>query len=79
MTNQQNIFFKSIFSRSFFAHHFFWIVLFFFSFFAQAQSFTVIRYDKANINLEKEATISNNSSQTAQPTTLEICTGLNYE
>jgi hypothetical protein len=39
----------------------------------------VTRYDKANINLEKEATISNNSSQTAQPTALAICTGLNYE
>jgi hypothetical protein len=39
----------------------------------------VTKYDKANINLEKEATISNNSSQTAQPTTLAVCTGLNYD
>jgi hypothetical protein len=39
----------------------------------------VTQYDKANINLEKEATISNNSSQTAQPTTLAVCTGLNYD
>lgn len=39
----------------------------------------VIRYDKANINLEKEATVSNNSGQTTQPTSLGVCTGLNYE
>ena len=39
----------------------------------------VVRYDKANINLEKEATVSNNSGQTTQPTSLEVCTGLNYE
>lgn len=39
----------------------------------------VIRYDKANINLEKEATVSNNSGQTTQPTSLEVCTGLTYE
>jgi hypothetical protein len=39
----------------------------------------VIRYNKSNINLEKEATISNNSSQTAQPTTLAVCTGLSYD
>ena len=39
----------------------------------------VIRYNKANINLEKEATISNNSSQTAQPITLAVCTGLSYD
>ena len=38
----------------------------------------VIRYNKSNINLEKEATISNNSSQTAQPITLAVCTGLSY-
>lgn len=39
----------------------------------------VVRYDKANINLEKEATNTNNSSQTTQPTTIAICTGLTYE
>jgi len=39
----------------------------------------VVRYDKANINLEKEATKTNNSSQTIQPTTIAICTGLTYE
>lgn len=39
----------------------------------------VVRYDKANINLEKEATNTNNSSQTTQPTTIAVCTGLTYE
>jgi flagellar hook assembly protein FlgD len=39
----------------------------------------VVRYDKANINLEKEATNTNNPSQTTQPTTIAICTGLTYE
>jgi hypothetical protein len=39
----------------------------------------VVRYDKANFNLEKEATVSNNSGQTTQSTSLEACTGLNYE
>ena len=39
----------------------------------------VVRYDKANINLEKKATNTNNPSQTTQPTTIAICTGLTYE
>ena len=39
----------------------------------------VVRYDKANINLEKEASLSNNSGQTTQPSSLEVCSGLNYE
>ncbi len=39
----------------------------------------VVRYDKANINLEKEATNTNNPSQTTQPTTIAVCTGLTYE
>lgn len=39
----------------------------------------VVCYDKANINIEKEATSKNNSSQTTQSTTIAICTGLTYE
>ena len=39
----------------------------------------VVRYDKANINLEKKATNTNNPSQTTKPTTIAICTGLTYE
>lgn len=39
----------------------------------------VVRYDKANINLEKEATNSNNPSQISQPLTLATCTVLTYE
>lgn len=60
MTNQRNIFFKFIFSRSFFAHHFFLIVLFCFSFFAQAQSFTVIR---SSIGHHLGSTFANSSGQ----------------
>ena len=39
----------------------------------------VVRYDKANINLEKEATNSNNPSQITQPLILATCTVLTYE
>jgi hypothetical protein len=60
MTNQLNIFFKSILSRPFFAHHFFWVVLFFFSFFAHAQSFTVIR---SSIGHHLGSTFANSSGQ----------------
>ena len=38
----------------------------------------VIRYDKTDVNVEDEATISNNSGQTTQPTTLATCEALNY-
>ena len=39
----------------------------------------VTRYDKANINLERVATVDNNAGQTTQPNTLAICSGLNYQ
>lgn len=39
----------------------------------------VTRYDKANINLERVATVDNNAAQTTQPNTLTICSGLNYQ
>lgn len=39
----------------------------------------VTRFDKANINLERVATVDNNAGQTTQPMTLAVCTGLNYE
>lgn len=38
----------------------------------------VIRYNKTDVNDEKEATVSNNSGQTTQPTDLATCTGLTY-
>lgn len=37
------------------------------------------RFDEANINLERVATVDNNAGQTTQPMTLAVCTGLNYE
>lgn len=38
----------------------------------------VMRYSKADVNDEKEATVSNNAGQTTQPTSLAICVTLNY-
>jgi hypothetical protein len=38
----------------------------------------VIKYNKTDVNVEVEATISNNASQTAQPTTLAECESLTY-
>lgn len=41
-------------------------------------SWKVIRYNKTDMNDEKEATETNNSGQTTQPTDLATCTGLTF-
>ena len=38
----------------------------------------VIKYNKTDVNIEVEATISNNAGQTTQPTTLAECQALTY-
>lgn len=38
----------------------------------------VIKYDKTDVNIEDEATISNNTGQTSQPVTLVACESLTY-
>ena len=38
----------------------------------------VIKYNKSDVNVELEATISNNAGQTSQPTTLTECQALTY-
>lgn len=38
----------------------------------------VIRYNKTDVNDEDEATVTNNSGQTTQPTDLATCTGLTF-
>jgi len=38
----------------------------------------VVRYDKTDVNVELQATLSNNSGQIAQPTDLLTCTALTY-
>jgi hypothetical protein len=38
----------------------------------------VIKYDKTDVNVEDEASISNNAGQTTQPLTLIACESLTY-